>query len=70
MLRPTEKFDVSWGAEFEAIPLNEEHKMEIAHFYHSTSAPLYHKPSGGNLEEALYDIERYFDYHSNQTFLS
>lgn len=67
MIRPTEKFDVSWGDEFEAIPLNEEHKMEIAHFYHRTSTPLYHKPSGGNLEEALYDIERYFDYHSKKS---
>jgi ribosomal protein S18 acetylase RimI-like enzyme len=67
MIRPTERFDVSWGDEFEAVSLSEERKMEIARFYHRTSAPLYHQSSGGNLEEALYDIERYFDYHSKKS---
>jgi len=67
MIRPTERFDVSWSDEFEAVPVTEEHKMEIAHFYHRTSAPLYHQPSGGNLAESLYDIERYFDYHSKKS---
>ncbi|MBC8235575.1 GNAT family N-acetyltransferase [bacterium] len=67
MIIPTEKFDVSWNDEFEAVSVTEEDKIDIARFYHRTSAPLYHQPSGGNMEEALYDIERYFDYHSKRS---
>jgi ribosomal protein S18 acetylase RimI-like enzyme len=67
MVRPTEKFDVAWGDEFEAVSLKEENRAEIAHFFQGTSAPLYHQPDGGNLEEALYDISRYFNYHSKKS---
>ncbi|MFC1497341.1 GNAT family N-acetyltransferase [Verrucomicrobiota bacterium] len=64
MIRPTERFDVSWGDEYEVVSVKEEHKTDIAIFYNKTSAPLYKKDDGGNYEECLYDIGRYFNHHS------
>jgi len=63
MVRSTERFEVHWDDQFEAVSLSEDRKMDIAELYHRTSAPLYGKDEGGNLDECLHDVDRYFDYH-------
>lgn len=69
MVRATERFEVKWDEQFEVVALSEDRKMDIARLYHRTSAPLYGKDKGGNLDECLHDVNRYLDYHrSNELF--
>jgi len=63
MVRRTERFEVVWPEEFEAVRVSEERADDIAELYFHTQAPLYGKPDGGTFEECRYDVWRYFSHH-------
>jgi len=63
MVRRTERFDVTWPEELEAVRVSEGRAEDIAELYFRTSAPLYRKPDGGDLEACRYDVWRYFSHH-------
>lgn len=63
MVRRTERFNVVWPEEFEAVRVSEERADDIAELYFRTSAPLYNQPDGGEYEQCRYDVWRYFSHH-------
>lgn len=63
MVRRTERFNVVWPEEFEAVRVSEERADDIAELFFRTSAPLYNQPAGGDYEQCRYDVWRYFSHH-------
>ena len=63
MVRRTERFEVVWPDEFEAVRVSEERADDIAELFFHAQAPLYNQPEGGTYEQCRYDVWRYFSHH-------
>jgi ribosomal protein S18 acetylase RimI-like enzyme len=63
MVRRTERFEVVWPEEFEAVRVSEDRAEDIARLYLDAQAPLFNHPEGGDWEACRYDVWRYFSHH-------
>jgi len=63
MIRRSAKYDVAWGEAFAGELLVEGVKQEVGAFYHRIQAPLYHLPEGGTVEQGVYEVDRWLEYH-------
>ena len=63
MIRRSAKFAVNWGEEFSGQSLSESDRREVGEFYHRIQAPLYHRPEGGTVDQGVYEVDRWLDYH-------
>ena len=63
MVRRTERFDVVWPEECEAVRMSEERADDIAELLFAEQASLFNQPDGGTFEQCRYDVWRYFSHH-------
>ena len=63
MVRRTERFEVVWPEELEAVRVSEERADDIAELFFRTQAALFNQPDGGTFEQCRYDVWRYFSHH-------
>ena len=63
MVRRSGKFEIDWGQDLVAAPLVESRKQELGEFYSAIRCPLYHLPDGGTVEQGIFEVDRWLDYH-------